>query len=135
MSFSTAPYFASTVLQTSFKAVNTHPTPGLALSSQCCGRGSGGRKAEVVSSGGGCEQHVHCVPLSTVTVTALSGNSPQGSSGEKAVYILSPFFYLNIISSLQKTGENHQTRLQNPVPLRGLPLSQWSPRSPRTALP
>lgn len=48
---------------------------------------------------------------------------------------LFPSFDLKIISSLQKIGEYHQSPLQNPVPLQGLPLGQWSLRSPRTALP
>lgn len=60
------------------------------------------------------------------------------SSGKEEGYagaIFSPSFYSKIISSLQKTGEYHQTLLQNTVPLRGLPRNQWSLTLPRTALP
>ena len=54
--------------------------------------------------------------------------------GDDTGAIFSPSFYSKIISSLQKTGEQHQTPLQNPVPLQDLPRSLWSQRSPRTAL-
>lgn len=63
----------------------------------------------------------------------LQGHHSHGSSGKEEI-TPGPSFYSKIISSLQKTREQHQTPLQNPVPLRDLPRSLWSLRSPRTAL-
>lgn len=78
-------------------------------------------------------QFTNHIPISTITTATAPQLLWEGGGDTGAIPFLS--FYLKIISSLQKMGEFHQSPLRSPVPLQGLPLSHWSLRSPRTALP
>lgn len=114
------------------KVVSTSSNPGLILASKC--HDHGGREEEDRSvalgrqTGAGVSSYI---PSSPSPLSQLHSSSGKEAGYTGAIFFSS--FYLKIISSLQKTGEDHQTPLQNPVALRGLPLSRWSRRSPRTA--
>ena len=104
--------------------------PELVLSPKGHGSGCRGEEDRSGTRGSRCEQGQFTLspaPVSPFSQLLWGGGNDTGA-------IFSPSFYSKIISSLQKTGEQHQTPLQNPVPLRDLPRSLWSLRSPRTAL-
>ena len=126
-------FFASTLLQIGLKGgqyLPTKPQNWFYLPKAMAVAVGVGKRTEVVPVGVDVSRVSSLCPL-------LLRHHSQGSSGKEDDYIgaiFPPSFYSKIISSLQKTGEQHQTPLQNPGRLRDLPRSLWSLKSPRTAL-